>query len=139
MTLRSADRGAGKTGPGYPSCPKTVFRVWGSLFKPVTHQTTLLVTAPIAATNGIEDRHKEGSLLNRPCSVGAAVTFAVFWCRSTISEQMVAGLKRDPRTLFQVLNKENLKIDLLWPLGKNNILNEYQVRIRFILDSDALL
>ena len=52
---------------------------------------------------------------------------------------MVAGLKRDPRTLFQVLNKENLKIDLLWPLGKNNILNEYQVRIRFILDSDALL
>jgi hypothetical protein len=51
-------------------CPKTVFEVWGSLFKFATHQTTLLVTAPIAATNGIEDRHKKGSVLKQPCSVG---------------------------------------------------------------------
>jgi hypothetical protein len=35
-----------------------------------SHQTTLLVTAPIVATNGIEDRHKEGSVLKQPCSVG---------------------------------------------------------------------
>ena len=47
-----------------------VFGVWGSLFKLATHQTTLLVTAPIAATNGIEDRHKEGSMLKQPCFVG---------------------------------------------------------------------
>ena len=26
--------------------------------------------APIAATNGIEDRHKEGTALKQPCSVG---------------------------------------------------------------------
>ena len=52
------------------SCPKTVFVAWGSLFKITTHQTPLLVTAPIAATNGIEDRHKEGSVLKQPCSVG---------------------------------------------------------------------
>jgi hypothetical protein len=30
----------------------------------------LLVTAPIAATNGIEDRHKERSVLRQPYSVG---------------------------------------------------------------------
>jgi hypothetical protein len=49
---------------------KKDFGAWGALLKFATHLTTLLVTAPIAATNGIEDRHKEGSLLKQPCSVG---------------------------------------------------------------------
>jgi hypothetical protein len=41
------------------SFPKTVLGAWGSRLKFVTHRRKLLVTAPIVATNGIEDRHKE--------------------------------------------------------------------------------
>ena len=82
------------------SCPKTVSGVWGSLFKFATHQTTLLVTAPIVATDGIEDRHKKGSVLKKPCSVGLLSRAFWFWCRSTTSEQMVADLKRDPHALW---------------------------------------
>ena len=50
---------------------------------------------------------------------GAAFIFAVFWCRSTTSEQMVADLKRDPHTPFSVLKKQELKFDLLRPVCKN--------------------
>ena len=35
-----------------------------------THRTMLLVTAPISATNGIEDRHKKDRGFKKPCSVG---------------------------------------------------------------------
>jgi len=55
----------GKEDIGYHASPKTVHGVWGSLFKVTTHRTTLLLTAPISATNGIEDRHKKGLVLKK--------------------------------------------------------------------------
>lgn len=60
------------------SCPKTVFGVWGSLFKFATHRMTLLLTAPISATNGIEDRHKEGTVLKQSCYVGLLLYLQYF-------------------------------------------------------------
>ena len=59
------EAGFGRIDMRVHSCPKTV-GLWGSLFKFATHRTTLLLTAPISATNGIEDRHKKGSVLIEP-------------------------------------------------------------------------
>ena len=57
---------------------KNGFGVLGSLFKTATHRPKLLLTAPIAATNGIEDRHKEGPVLKQPCCVGLLLYLQYF-------------------------------------------------------------
>jgi hypothetical protein len=51
-------------------CSKTVLGAWGSHLKFAAHRRKLLVTAPIVETNGIEDRHKEGTVLKIPYYVG---------------------------------------------------------------------
>jgi hypothetical protein len=57
---------------------KPILEAWGSRLKFATHRRKSLVTlhnsggqaAPIVATNGIEERHKEGTVLEISCSVG---------------------------------------------------------------------
>jgi len=88
------------------ACPKTVYGIWGSLFKFTTHRPTLLLTAPISATNGIEGRHKKGSGLKKPCSVGLLSNLQYFGAVSRTSGQMVVDLKRDPHIPFSVLKKK---------------------------------
>ena len=112
------------------------FSGYGDLFSkpphrggPAHHLTTLLVTAPIAATNGIEDRHKEGSVLKQPCSGGLLSYLQYYGAlrlpvviiglynrplralslskgRSTTSGQMVVDLKRDPHNPKTIFGKE---------------------------------
>ena len=75
------------------SCPGnniTLVQKWvsgyGDLFSepphrggPAHHQTTLLVTAPIAATNGIEDRLKERSVLKKETHMPHEPNVSYFW------------------------------------------------------------